>query len=268
MHTIASIDPRIKARRIAVKRAEGRRRLRLVLVLVGLVVGAVVAWVAGRSPLFDVDHFEVNGLSLHSSAAVIGSIAVENGTPLIDVDLGEVGAQIEMLPWVKEARVARQWPGTLRIDVVERVPVALIPSGEGIYGLLDESGVVMAEATLGSAPDLPVIDIVFDTVLGSVQESAMAGLAVVEAMPVDLEPWVQRIVLDSSGVAVGLDLTGSASVNLGDASLLSDKLDAVRAVLAGADLTCLSEIDASVADLTTIRRDPVCEAAADTSTEG
>ncbi len=238
----------------------------MIVLGLGLALGA--AWLASRSALLDVDNFEVNGLSTHSDADIISEAAIKYGTPLLDVDLGAVDTRVEALPWVKDARSARQWPGTLRIDVVERVPKALIPSGEGVYALIDESGVVTAKTTVESAPDLPVIDVAFDTELGRVEKAALPGLAVVAAMPSDLRPWIQRVLVDPDTGKVGLDLVGSARVDLGGVSLLGDKLDAVRSVLAGADLTCLAVIDATVADLPTITRNAECNGSPDATGNG
>lgn len=254
-----AIDPRIRARRVEVKRAEGRKRLRLLLVGVGAVAGLVGAWLTTRSPLLDVDHFQINGLSDHGESAVVEAAAVDRGSPLLDVDLGSIDSRVEDLPWVKSAHSARQWPGTVRIDVVERVATALVPAAEGVYALIDESGVVIAESTVGSAPDLPIVDVELTSEVGEIDEASLPGLEVAGAMPADLRAWVQTILIDPVSGRLGLDLVGSATADLGDDTLLADKMESLRSVLAGADLTCVSAIDVSVADLPTIQRDPVCE---------
>ena len=66
----------------------------------------------------------------------------------------------------------------------------------------------------------------------------------------------------SGGAGLVLDLVGSARAELGDTSLLPDKLEALRAVLAGAELDCVAVIDVSVADLSTVTRDPACHGGA------
>jgi len=227
---------------------------------------------ATRSALLDVDHFQINGVSMHSETLVVEAASVERGTPLLDVDLGSVDSEVEAIPWVKSAHSARQWPGTVRIDVVERVAKAIIPASGGAYALIDESGVVIAEASVESAPDLPLINIPLAVKLGEVEQSVLPGLAVVNAMPPDLGRWVETILVDPISGKVGFDLVGSATAELGDQLLLADKMEALRSVLARADLTCVALIDVSVADLPTIKRDQVCEqsdpAAIDTSASG
>ncbi|MGI9033123.1 MAG: hypothetical protein ACR2HY_05490, partial [Acidimicrobiales bacterium] len=55
------IDPRIRRRQLQVRRAEGRRRLRL-LVATSIVVAVLGAgWGLTRSPLLDVDRVTVQG---------------------------------------------------------------------------------------------------------------------------------------------------------------------------------------------------------------
>ena len=100
--------------------------------------------------------------------------------------------------------------------------------------------------------------------LGELEAAALPGLLVATQMPADLLPWIEAItvaaIVGADGRAVvGLDLLGSAVVDMGQAELIADKLAALRSVLNGADLSCVRLIDVRVADLTTLTRDPVCD---------
>lgn len=258
------IDPRIRARRIAVRRAEGRRRLHFFMVVAGSVALVVSGWAVSRSALFDLDHITIDGAAGSRVAEIESVLGMSRGMPLIEVDLGVVEANLEALPWVETADASRDWPGTLNIDVVERTAVAALPAAGGRV-LIDATGVV-----IGGAPgppalaDLPFIDVTVAVTPGEVEGAALPGLAVVEVMPADLLPWVNKITVATASGAdarpvVGLDLIGAAKVNLGDVEHLADKLAAVRAVLGAAELGCVRVIDVTVADLPTITRDPGCD---------
>ena len=76
-------------------------------------------------------------------------------------------------------------------------------------------------------------------------------------LPDDLETWVTAIVDLASG-GVGLELVGGASAIMGEPVRLDSKVAALRSVLFGVDLTCVSTIDVTMADLTTVTRDQLC----------
>lgn len=255
------IDPRFRARRVAVMRAEGRRRLRILLAMLATIATIGAGWSLTRSPVLDVDRVQITGVE-GSDAELIRDLAgVEEGAALLDVDAGSIEARLEGLPWVKEIDVRKEWPNSIIVDVTERRAVAAVPSGTG-WARIDAEGVVIGRE---SSPDsariagLPVISVPLSVAVGDVHLEAAPGLAVVSALTADLGPWVTAVTVN--GDRVGLDLVGGAGVTMGPAVRLDDKVTAVRAVLAGVDLACISSIDVTAADQTTVRRDPVCEAA-------
>ncbi len=120
------IDPRIRERRVAVTRAEGRRRLRMLLCAVSIASAIGIAWLVAQSPLLAVDTINVRGTTTESQAAVRFASGVKTGSALLFVDTGAVARRVEALPWVAAAKVARELPNDLTITVEERVPVAWV----------------------------------------------------------------------------------------------------------------------------------------------
>lgn len=153
-----AVDPRIRARRIEVKRSEGRRRLRrLSWVAAG---GAAVAGLAGvaMTPLLDVDRIVVEGAPRSGAAAVRAASAIPAGEPMVTADLGAAADAVARLPWVRSAEVRRRWPGTVVVDVVERTPVAAVPAaGEG-WTLLDADGRQLV-VEIAPAPEIVRIEV-------------------------------------------------------------------------------------------------------------
>ena len=118
--TSGSIDPRIRERRVAVTRAEGRRRLRVLLTAVCIASAIGIAWLVVQSPLLAVNSINVKGATQESQASVRAAAGVRTGSPLLFVDTGAVARRIEALPWVASAKVDRGLPNDLDITVVER----------------------------------------------------------------------------------------------------------------------------------------------------
>jgi cell division protein FtsQ len=127
-----SIDPRIRARRIAVQRDVGRQRLRRLLLTLGAAAVVAAAWGTTRSPLLDVDHVEVTGATNSGDGAVRSASGIEPGSVLLTVPLGRAAERIAALPWVQTVDVERQWPGTVAITVTERRPIAYLPASAGV----------------------------------------------------------------------------------------------------------------------------------------
>ena len=58
---------------------------------------------------------------------------------MTDVDLQALRASVMQLNWVKDARVSRQLPGTIVVDIVERTPHAVLRK-PGMLELIDATG--------------------------------------------------------------------------------------------------------------------------------
>ena len=134
------IDPRLRARRQALRRREGRRRLRRLVAV--LSVGGVVlgTWAVSLSPLLDVDRLVVRGAARSGAAAVEVATGIARGEAMASLDLGAAGRAVERVPWVASATVERQWPGTVSVKVSERTPVALVRAQEGRWVVVDTQG--------------------------------------------------------------------------------------------------------------------------------
>lgn len=127
------------------------RQLRIAAAIVGTlaVLGGVV-WVLVASPWLRYEQLEVRGNERVDVMHVRHLASLPEGQALARLDLDAARAGVERHPWVRAARVSRQFPKTVVIEVEERVPVALLQQADGLY-LVDAEGVVFARA---AAPDL------------------------------------------------------------------------------------------------------------------
>jgi cell division protein FtsQ len=138
------IDPRIRERRIEVLREAGRRRLRVTLVIASTIVVIGLAYLAVHSPLLDLDHVRVTGSRRESVNEILNAAHVRTGAPLLLVDTGAIERRIERLPWVAQAHVKRDLPGTLRVEISEYSPTAFVRLSPAKVALVASTGRVIA----------------------------------------------------------------------------------------------------------------------------
>jgi hypothetical protein len=137
------IEPRIRQRRIGVRRAEGRRRLQWLLVAAGVLVAVIAVLAVLASSLFSVSDISVVGNRYTDPDALNAVIIDIEGTPTLLVDTADAEARLEEIPWVEDARVTTGFPNSASIEIREREAVAAMPGADGSTRVLDAEGRVL-----------------------------------------------------------------------------------------------------------------------------
>lgn len=89
---------------------------------------------------FEVRHVKVTGVERMNELKVYERALPERDRPMPSVDVAALREELLTLPWVADARVSKQLPATLAIDIVERVPHAVLRK-PGRLELIDGEGV-------------------------------------------------------------------------------------------------------------------------------
>ena len=97
-----------------------------------------------RAAGFSVRRVEVRGTRQLNELKIYQRVLAERDAAMSDVDVAALRADIMQLSWVEDARVSRQLPDTLVVDVVERHPRAALrttdAAGHAHYVLIDAGG--------------------------------------------------------------------------------------------------------------------------------
>jgi len=88
---------------------------------------------------FTVGKVEVRGVKHLNELKVYERVQGDVGRPMNELDVDRIRAELVQLSWVEDARVSRQLPKTLVIDIVERTPHAVLRKPDHLV-LIDNQG--------------------------------------------------------------------------------------------------------------------------------
>lgn len=250
------IDPRIRERRVAVRREEGRRRLRVVVgtAILAAIVGAAVA--ITRSPLLDLDRVEISGATHTSAADIARAGSLRTGTLLVDLDPDASARAIRTLPWVADAEVVRRWPGSVVVTVVERAPAAAVAI-DGGWALVAVDGHVLSHQPEQPSGVLVVAGVAAPGAPGTVlPPESRAAVEVAAALAPAVRDRVAVIEATPAGEVDLLLAAPKARVRLGTTDRLDAKLLAVETVLTKVSTVRLTTIDVRAPETPVLTRDP------------
>jgi cell division protein FtsQ len=231
-----------------IARVWSRRRLRIALlvVLVAVSLGGGSWLLLRHSSLTAVEHVRVNGLvAVHgadTAAIETALIGAAHGMSTLAVNPAALRAAVASYPIVRSVHARASFPHGLRIEVVERPPVAALVIG-GARTAVAADGVVLGAGFLSNS--LPLVNAgkavttaattasmtTLPAVGGSVRGAPLLGaLAVLGAAPTPLARTVTRVYSGSKGLTVAL--RGELLAYFGDAARPHAKWLSLARVLA------------------------------------
>jgi len=166
-----------------------------------LTLAGALAWVLLGSSLFDSRSVQVVGTRELSADVVRAAAAVRLGTPMARLDTRAIETRVAAVPRVASVQVRCSLDGTVRIEVTERTPVALVRRSNGVH-LVDATGTDYAAMPVGP-PGLPELRAAR---VGPRDATTVAALTVLTELPEWLRVQVRSITAKSpADVVLGLD---------------------------------------------------------------
>lgn len=226
--------------------AVARSTIRGLKVLLWSALASVVAVALGLvlyfTPVMSARNVAISGATAVPQEQVLAAAAVAPGTPLLQINTDAVAERVATIRRIATARVQREYPSTLRITVVERVPVVVKDYPDGPH-LFDRDGVDFA--TEPPPPTLPYLDADHP---GPTDPATKAALEVMLALPPDVVAQVGRIAAPSVA-SIALTLTDGRVVVWGTNDRTDEKALKLAALLTQPGRT----YDVSSPDLPTVK---------------
>lgn len=153
-----------------VLRRTPRPRLRSVLrggAAIGLFAALAVGYVE-RTRLLDgfvtasadaglrLETIEVRGRSHTPKPVIIAASELTLGEPILTISLPALHERLSTIGWIRTVAVERRMPSTIRVEITERVPMALLQTEDG-HRVIDETGTVIAGADPSAFGHLTVV---------------------------------------------------------------------------------------------------------------
>ena len=245
-----------QGRREAKRRAQGKSAEESKTLARGAVRGLkVVVWTVALvalfvglglllyfTPIMSARNVVITGLGAVTQEEVIAAAAVKQGTPLLQINTDEVAERVATIRRVGSARVQREYPSSLRITVVERLPIVVKDYPDGPH-LFDRDGVDFATAP--PPPNLPYLEA--DNP-GPSDPPTRAALAVMTALRPEVAGQVARVSAPSVA-AITLTLVDGRVVVWGTTDRTDEKAQKLAALLTQPGQT----YDVSSPDLPTVK---------------
>lgn len=271
------IDPRIARRRVAVRRAAGRRRLKVLLAALSVAALCGAAFGIAHSPLLRVRRLEVTAAAPLTRQAVIAASGLGPRSLMVDAAPTAIERRLDAVAWVASAKVKRTWPWTVRMTVSARRAVAelRVGQGSGSVALVDVTGRVLA-VEKGPVGGLPALDVATGSLrpggwlagtpgasagggspaseppanllaaLGRPSAPLVCALRFLAGMPANLRSRVESFEPAGRNGAILAVSPGRVRVRLGGDSNLPAKLSALETVLEQVPLAGVHTIDLRV----------------------
>jgi cell division protein FtsQ len=192
----------------------------VLLSIAGLGLGLVLYF----TPAMSVRSIVIDGIQAVSRAEVLAAVAVRPHTPLLQVDTEKVADRVASIRRVASVRVQREYPSSLRVTIVERVPIAVKDYPDGSH-LFDRDGVDFATAP--PPPGLPYIDV--DNP-GPGDPPTKAALGVLTSLRPEVAGQVGRVAAPSVS-SITLTLTDGRVVVWGSSDRTDEKAGKLAALL-------------------------------------
>ena len=208
-------ESRFRKRRIDVNRSEGRRRLRIAVVVGSVLLVVIVVLVLLASPLLSIRTVNVEGVVYADPEAMSAVVDDLMGEPILTADLHQAELRLLAIPWVEDARVSMHLPSTVDIEVVEREPTAFFRAVDGFNRVIDRDGRVL-DVIEGDPVDYPLIAGTGPSIsAGQTVEQPFLGAAqLIDSLPSDLRARLESAAVTPEG-DVNLALSEGVTVLFG-----------------------------------------------------
>jgi len=180
-----------------------RKRWNIVESVFFVLLILVSGYILLKSPVFEVRKVMVRGNHFLNEDLVRSVADISPGINIFKADLEGVASNLKKVPMIRESSISRSLPSTVIIEIIERVPLGLLLTNDGLIEV-DEEGVYLTKGGAGT-PGLPIITGVQGDMAGAgpgqVVRAERLGeaLIIISELPRDVTSNLSEVNLDKDG---------------------------------------------------------------------
>lgn len=231
----------IRASRAAERAARARKRYLSYVIKLAAVVATVLVVVFGsifiyRSNLLAITTVTVSGAEHLTDQEVTQLAAVPDDSTLLRLDTAGICGRLEEHPWVQRAQISRQFPNSIKIQITERTPSAVVKISKKSIWVISTDGAWLSSATKDDWKNYRrIVDAdatMSAPVAGSecTNEGVLNALKIYDGVSSKLAEQISSISAESA-VKTSLTLKGGVTVAFGEAEDLELKEADIFALL-------------------------------------
>lgn len=171
------------------------KKIVLLILSLALVIGGYFL------PIWKIRNVVVDGNKQVSAQEIKKAIHLPQDLIFSRVNKQEIGTRVLTIPWVQSVRVTRRFPSTIRINVVERIPLAVYRTLAGKF-LVDSNGIMFTSYSGGNYPEIILPPSASPT--GTLSEPDRIRLAISVIMHIKNQQvlWLRSVSVDEFGYII------------------------------------------------------------------
>lgn len=142
---LQDLEKKRKEREEKKKKVKQRRYLRIFIVL--LIVVAVVFALKRLTTVdvFTIKNVSVIGVSRLTEEEILDLAKISSKESIFSVNSKEIEKKIASSPWIKDAKIVKSFPSSIKIEIEEEQPILTVKNQDG-YWLVSDEGIALEQS--------------------------------------------------------------------------------------------------------------------------
>ena len=149
--------PAAQSRGSPKKRIIRRMRKYLLHYVLLLLFCLAIAFIMCYTVFFKLDKIKISGCTMYSESQIVDEIGAQKGDSMFQINISNAEKRLlGKMPYLKTVNISRQFPTTLKVEIVEETVLGAVYTADG-FAIISDTGKVLQEGVLTLPEGMPRI---------------------------------------------------------------------------------------------------------------